>query len=283
MSALARDVVMPRSAGTAGAETKEISRPSSQDSTAAQDSAAVLVAVDSVLVADRYRHDLGEVTGLARSIVNIGLLNPITVISYHGGFRLVAGERRLRAFESLGLAEIPARIARDIVEARDLLVAERDENTERKPMLPSESAALGMAIEAMERPAALDRQASSRFGAGPGTRTGDEVRPRDIAAEAIGMGEATYRRIKTIMGVAADENETEEVREVAQTAVAAIDAGAPVRGEYDRVKEVRRKSESVTVETGKPKRANDPTEYIKAMAVLHPTVRIAFDLSLIHI
>ena len=92
------------------------------------------------------------------------------------------------------------------------------------------------------------------------------------------MGEATYRRIKTIMGVAADENETEEVREVAQTAVAAIDAGAPVRGEYDRVKEVRRKSESVTVETGKPKRANDPTEYIKAMAVLHPTVRIAFDL-----
>ncbi|WP_267059814.1 hypothetical protein [Microbacterium sp. cx-59] len=35
---------------------------------------------------------------------------------------------------------------------------------------------------------------------------------RDIAAEAIGMGEATYRRIKTVTNVAPDKSEPDAVQ-----------------------------------------------------------------------
>jgi hypothetical protein len=148
-------------AGLSGAEG-DTSSPSERTA----DTAAVVVPIKSVLVADRYRKDLGDVSELAASIIEIGLLNPITVTEYYGGYRLVAGERRLRAFQALELDEIPARIARNIVEARDLLVAERDENTQRKEMLPSEKAALGMAIEDLERPAALERRGHGQTGPG---------------------------------------------------------------------------------------------------------------------
>ena len=122
------------------------------------DSTALLISVEDVLVTERYRQDLGELDDLVSSIVEVGLLNPITVREWHGGYRLVAGERRLSAFKKLGLSEIPARVARDIADARDALIAERDENTARKEMLPSEKTALGMAIEEMERPKAKARQ-----------------------------------------------------------------------------------------------------------------------------
>lgn len=240
------------------------------------DNTALVLSLTSILVADRYRKDVGDVTDLKDSIENIGLLNPITVRPWHGGYRLVAGERRLTAFRELGLAEIPARVAHDIGDARDALVAERDENTARKPMLPSESAALGMAIEEMERPAAVERMAQGGRG-GPGTTPSENwgYKTRDVAAEAIGMGEATYRRIKNLITTADNETESEEVREAAREAVEAIDQGAPVRTQYERVKESRRKSESVTAETA-PRRANDNSQYLHLLAEMHPTMRIAF-------
>lgn len=248
--------------------------------------------IASVIVADRYRKDLGDVSELADSIVEVGLLNPITVTAYHGGYRLVAGERRLRAFESLGLTDIPARVARNIIEARDLLVAERDENTQRKPMLLSEATALGMAIQEMEAPAAAERQAegqrrggeafAGRLGAPGNTKPTESDKwghkTRDIAAEAVGLSPATYTRMKTLVTTAADESAPEEVREAAREAVDAIDNGASVRSGYDRVKETRRKSESVTVETTTPKRANDMTDYLNALSELHPTLRIAYSM-----
>lgn len=246
------------------------------------DSTAIVLDIDSIIVADRFRRDIGDVTDLAKSIVEVGLLNPITVREWHGGYRLVAGERRLTAFKSLGLAEIPARIAREIVDARDALVAERDENTARKPMLPSEATALGIAIQEMEAPAARERMASGgRIGAditnGVSSR---ELTPsssghqsRDIAADAVGMSPATYTRMKTILTTAADESQPETVRDAAREAVEAIDQGGPVRASYDKVKQARTRAEKHS----KPKRSNDKTDYLIALAAIHPTMRIAYE------
>lgn len=126
---------------------------------------------------------------------------------------------------------IDARVARDVADARDALVAERDENTQRKETLPSEATALGIAIQEMEAPAAKERQ---RFhgGTAPGItsvpgNTSDGHRTRDIAAEAVGMSPATYTRMKTLVTTAADETQPEPVREAAREAVEAIDNGAP--------------------------------------------------------
>lgn len=208
------------------------------------------VQVDVVQVQGRYRRDLGDLDSLAQSIADVGLINPITVTS---DFRLVAGERRLEAHKLLGRTEIECHVVHSIIDARDLLVAERDENTQRLEMAPSEAAQLGMAIEALEKPAALERQKATRlagrsesgtaiFGAGPGTRTETEVRPRDIAAEAIGMSEPTYRRIKQAIETAEDAEQPEAVREVARQAVRDIDDGKGARPAVERIKQAKKEA-----------------------------------------
>lgn len=213
-------------------------------------STVTAVQVDVVQVQGRYRRNLGDLDSLAQSIADIGLLNPITVTS---DFRLVAGERRLEAHKLLGLAEIECHVVHSIIDARDLLVAERDENTQRLEMAPSEAAQLGMAIEALEKPAALERQKATRlagrsesgtaiFGAGPGTRTEKEVRPRDIAAEAIGMSEPTYRRIKQAIETAEDAEQPEAVREVARQAVRDIDDGKGAKPAVERIKQAKKEA-----------------------------------------
>lgn len=67
-----------------------------------------------------------QVAGLADSIKEVGLLNPITVAPSEDGFALVAGLNRLEACRSLGWVEIPA-VVLDLDEQRRI-IAECDEN-----------------------------------------------------------------------------------------------------------------------------------------------------------
>jgi ParB-like chromosome segregation protein Spo0J len=217
----------------------------------------ITVPVDSVIIQDRFRKQISEVADLAKSIADVGLINPITV---NEDMHLIAGERRLRAFEHLGLAEIPVHIVADLLSATELVRAERDENTQRLPMLQSELTALGMALELMEKPAALERQidAGRTFGRGsdssgsrdPNLSTKQELRPRDIAAEAIGMGEATYRRMKTLTNDSTNENLPAEIRAEATASIERIDQGGKVRTEYDRIKELKAGSAALLQKTG---------------------------------
>ncbi|MGH2682065.1 MAG: ParB/RepB/Spo0J family partition protein [Actinomycetota bacterium] len=76
---------------------------------------------------------------LARSIREVGVLQPVVVRSRDGGYVLVAGERRLRAAKLAGLATIPAIIREgDDTEAlREALI----ENIHREDLAPLELAA----------------------------------------------------------------------------------------------------------------------------------------------
>lgn len=56
----------------------------------------------------RKAFDPAELEGLAQSIRENGLLQPVTVRRDEGGYTLIAGERRLRACKLAGLKEIPA-------------------------------------------------------------------------------------------------------------------------------------------------------------------------------
>jgi ParB-like nuclease domain len=60
--------------------------------------------IDAIIVGGRFRRDFGDIEGLAASIADLGLLQPI-VISPDG--RLLAGHRRLLAYRLLGRTEIP--------------------------------------------------------------------------------------------------------------------------------------------------------------------------------
>ena len=66
--------------------------------------------ISEIIVNNRIRKDLGDIQTLADSIKEIGLVNPIAVY-YDEKMRpiLIAGYRRIKAFELLARDEIPAR------------------------------------------------------------------------------------------------------------------------------------------------------------------------------
>ena len=63
--------------------------------------------IASIRVGKRYRHDLGDIDGLAASMAALGLLHPI-VVTPDG--LLICGERRLCAAKLLGWKQIPVTV-----------------------------------------------------------------------------------------------------------------------------------------------------------------------------
>ncbi|HXF56636.1 MAG TPA: ParB/RepB/Spo0J family partition protein [Actinomycetota bacterium] len=80
-----------------------------------------------------------SLAALARSIREVGVLQPVVVRPRDGGYELVAGERRVRAARLAGLATIPA-IVRDTDDTEALREA-LIENLHREDLAPLEMAA----------------------------------------------------------------------------------------------------------------------------------------------
>lgn len=172
--------------------------------------------LDSIRVGARARHDMGDIEGLAESMRHHGLLHPIVITS--DGV-LVAGQRRLEAARRLGWEGIDV----TVVSVKDMLSAERDENTVRKDFTPTELVAIGELIEAQERPAARERlrEASRRRAAGPRDAKGRIIKTDstptmnstqgglvvDIAAKALGVGRSKYEQAKHVVKAAAADPE----------------------------------------------------------------------------
>ncbi len=82
--------------------------------------------------------DAEALEGLAKSIREEGLLQPIVVREIADGFELIAGERRLQAFRKLGIKKIPSRVIQvsDASSATLALI----ENLQREGLNPIEEA-----------------------------------------------------------------------------------------------------------------------------------------------
>ncbi|MBA3552790.1 MAG: ParB/RepB/Spo0J family partition protein [Actinobacteria bacterium] len=109
---------------------------------AAQETGLLEVPVSAIAPNPRQpRLDFPEesLTALARSIREVGVLQPVVVRIRDGGYELVAGERRLRAARLAGLATIPAvvREGNDTESLREALI----ENIHREDLAPLELAA----------------------------------------------------------------------------------------------------------------------------------------------
>lgn len=87
---------------------------------------------------------------LVESVKERGLIQPVIVRPVDGGYEMVSGHRRKRAYEIAGIKTIPARIyelTRD-----EAILAMVDSNLQREQILPSEKAkAYKMRLEAMKR------------------------------------------------------------------------------------------------------------------------------------
>lgn len=189
-----------------------------------------------IVVGDRVRKDVDDgISDLCSSIKELGQLQPILVDT---DFNLIAGARRLRACELLGI-NVAIFTCNGIDDALKRLKAERDENQCRKPWSPSEWVEIGKRIEAIEKPKAEERKS-------PGTNQHtkqvasklDETSGRtdEKVASALGVGKDTYRKAKAVVEAAEDESLPEPVREVAKEAVKTMDATGKVDPAFKAVK-----------------------------------------------
>lgn len=65
-----------------------------------------IIKVSEIEVGDRLRKDYGDISDLAKSIKEFGIIQPIVLTNYENKISLVAGGRRLTAIKSLGIAEL---------------------------------------------------------------------------------------------------------------------------------------------------------------------------------
>ncbi len=86
--------------------------------------------IKDIVVGERRREDLGDVTALAKSIQRYGLIQPIVV---DAAMNLVAGERRLLACLSLGWERIEVQQLGDL-SMQELRLLELEENIRRKAL-----------------------------------------------------------------------------------------------------------------------------------------------------
>jgi len=156
-------------------------------------------AIQSIAIAERTRKQMGDISGLARSIQEIGLLHPIVIDDKN---QLIAGQRRLKACESLGWGSVPVHV----VPLDDIVRGEFDENTVREDFLPSEMDAIRKKFQEREQAAAKDRQGGrgrDRSGKFPEqSKTGQS---RDKIAKVAGISGRTLQKISEVCEAAKAE------------------------------------------------------------------------------
>lgn len=91
------------------------------------------------VLGDNVREEIGDVTELAESIEQQGLLQPLVVSQTPGGtrFHLIAGHRRLSACTQLGMKEVPV-VVRKVKDATERLEIMLAENVHRRSLTPLE-------------------------------------------------------------------------------------------------------------------------------------------------
>lgn len=199
--------------------------------------------IDSITVGVRHRKDPGDLTALMKSIEEVGLLQPVTVTP--DGV-LICGWRRLEALRRLGRRTLSVWVRSGISDQLSHLLAQQDENEQRKPLSPVETARLYAEIKMLEKEDAHRRMAATQFGGaarvGEDPGSGESPEPcgdsRTRAAQRL-TGKDGWQRLEQtnwIESIAEDESLTESVREFASNMLTEIDDGAPVAPAYKRVK-----------------------------------------------
>jgi N6-adenosine-specific RNA methylase IME4 len=154
--------------------------------------------ISDITVGTRHRKDMGDIPALAAEIAELGtLLHPV-VIRPDG--TLIAGHRRLLAYQHLGRSEIPV----NVVNIGAVVDGEFAENVCRKDFTPSELVAIGRERERVERERAKERMVAAHASPGklPELEKGNT---RDKIAAQLGMGARNYEKARAVVEAAENE------------------------------------------------------------------------------
>jgi ParB-like chromosome segregation protein Spo0J len=197
-----------------------------------------------IIVQDRHRTDLGDLTGLMESIKAVGMLQPIVVrATADEQVYLVAGQRRLEAAKRLGWSLVPCLMVDRLTDATKALTAERDENQCRKAMTPTELKSLTDALLEIEREEAKARQragqergrAVQRGDVDHVVQNQDPQRAKAEAAKAVGWSRSQYERVERVERAASSPTLPESVRQVAADALKQLEAETMTPNQADKV------------------------------------------------
>jgi len=140
-----------------------------------------------------------ELSELANSIKEKGIIQPVLLTKVKDGFQLIAGERRWRAAQKAGVQKIPAWV-RDVSPAESLELA-LIENIQRKDLNPIEEA---MAYQEMIQKSSLTQESlSKRIGKERSTITNllRLLKLPDFIQKDIVDGELTSGHARVLAGI----------------------------------------------------------------------------------
>lgn len=204
-------------------------------------------AVDALHVGDRHRVDFGDLSVLAQSMREHGLLQPPTVTPE--GVVLI-GARRVAAARLLGWKVITVWVRSGLSDRLGRLLSEHADHALHKPLTTLEAAALYRELKTVFEEEAAQRQAASRFGAAPEGDHGagdspapdhpgaDAGRAREQAARLVTGRDSSQmlERVCRIEDLASDDTASAMVREQAQEEIARIREGAGVHASHLRMR-----------------------------------------------
>lgn len=159
----------------------------------------------------RKRFDEDELKTLADSIKSHGVLQPLVVREVGDGYQLIAGERRLKAAQAAGLAEVPVHVVR--FDDQQVFEAALVENIQRSDLNAIEKAQgfkdyldrFGMTQEQLGAKLGLDRTTISNL-------LGLLNLPAEVQ-DAVRLGQISLGHAKVLKGVPEAERQIALCRE----------------------------------------------------------------------
>jgi ParB family chromosome partitioning protein len=216
----------------------------------------------------RRRVDEEALRGLADSIAEHGVLQPVLVTELLDGYQLVAGERRLRAAQMAGLDRIPA-VVRQLVDREQLELA-LVENVQRADLGPIEEA--NAYRQLIDEFGLTQEEVARRVGRARST-IANTLRLLELAPtvqEAVGDGslsegharaliglapELQARLLDSIVGQALSVRQTEElVRRLREPKPTPLDRARAADPDLERVEEDLRRSLGTKVSLARTRR-----------------------------
>lgn len=180
-----------------------------------------MIPIESIIVEDRYRTELGDLDSLEGSLKKSGLTTPLTVKdNCDGTYKLLAGGRRFTVLLVNGTSEVPVRIYdRDLSEI-EMLMIEEAENIHRKDFEPHEHDALVARIHC------LHQQTVGMAAPGPGNvghKQSDTAEILGITQPAVAQAleRDSYRKIfpELFEGCKTQQDATKVVKKIKETEI----------------------------------------------------------------
>ena len=219
------------------------SREDKRDDGAATNTAQEFRDPRGIVVGERHRKEYGDLAALARSInARGGLIHPIAATPQN---ELIAGERRLRAWQLPECRFHDRPIPVTVIDIDSIVAGESDENDPelRKAFTPSEAVAIARALRPRVEAEAKERQ-RQHGGTAPGRKASEhcaQVAP-SVAAEkgrtAARIAKATGKGARTLEKAAAIVEAAEADPDRFGPLVEAMDRTGRVNGPYKRLRNI---------------------------------------------